>query len=231
MSKKIDTQKNAKKLTSDSDSSTAITLGNEKNSFQFLDDISLRAGALFTNPYFIKNITAKVCARVFGEQQDATEDIEEFSKITSLNLRPQLQLHGLLSFDSYMESNVHREWNYHAIKASETDPEIYRLHVFLVTIKLLHELSHCLTPSFIDYRNQQRPDLKPLVETPSDMGRKGVTNTERKRGGKGIRSIGDIGFAMEEILFNGARLFHHPLSSDFHFLNTEAKLVEKLIMT
>ena len=50
------------------------------------------------------------------------------------------------------------------------------------------------------------------------MGRKGVANTERKRGGKGIRFIGDMGFAMEEILFNGARLFHHPLPDDFHFL-------------
>ncbi|CAF1044132.1 unnamed protein product [Adineta steineri] len=208
---------------------------NKKNSFQFLDDISLRAGALFTNPYFIKNITAKVCARVFGEEQDVTEDIEEFSKITSLNLRPQLQLQGLLSFDSYMESDVqsnpyqihvHGEWNYHAIKASETDPEIYRLHVFLGTIKLLHELFHCLTPSFIEYRNQQRPDLKPLVETPPDMGRKGITNTERKRGGKGIRFIGDMGFAMEEILFNGARLFHHPLSGDFHFLINKLYLQE-----
>ncbi|CAF1551508.1 unnamed protein product, partial [Adineta steineri] len=39
------------------------------------------------------------------------------------------------------------------------------------------------------------------------MGRKEVTNTERKRGGRGIRFISDMGFAMEEIFCNGARLF------------------------
>ncbi len=77
-----------------------------EESFQFLDDISSRAAALFTNPCFIKNIGAKICARVFGEEQMVTEDIEEFTKKTMLNLRTQLQLHGLLSLDSCMESDV-----------------------------------------------------------------------------------------------------------------------------
>jgi hypothetical protein len=61
---------------------------------------------LFTNPCFIKNIGAKICARVLGEEQMVTEDIEEFTKTTMLNLRTQVQLHGLLSSDSCMESNV-----------------------------------------------------------------------------------------------------------------------------
>ena len=84
--------------------STAVI--NKSSSFQFLDDICSRSVALFRNPYFIRNIGAKICARVFGEDQGVTNEIEEFTKTTMLNLRTEVQLHGLVSFDSYMESDV-----------------------------------------------------------------------------------------------------------------------------
>ncbi|CAF3831147.1 unnamed protein product [Rotaria sp. Silwood1] len=49
------------------------------------------------------------------------------------------------------------------------------------------------------------------------MGKKWVTNVRRKRGEKGIRLIGDMGFAMEEVLFGGQRLFHYPRRDDYHY--------------
>jgi hypothetical protein len=57
-----------------------------------------------------------------------------------------------------------------------------------------------------------------LDETPPDMGRKAVTRLGRKRGEKGIRIIGDMGFAMEELLFDGRRLFHHPRPGGYHYM-------------
>jgi len=57
-----------------------------------------------------------------------------------------------------------------------------------------------------------------LNETPPDMGRMAVTNVGRKRGENGIRLIGDMGFAMEELLFNGQRLFHHPRPDGYHYM-------------
>ncbi|CAF5098808.1 unnamed protein product, partial [Rotaria sp. Silwood1] len=56
-----------------------------------------------------------------------------------------------------------------------------------------------------------------LTEPPPDMGKKWVTNVRRKRGEKGIRLIGDMGFAMEEVLFGGQRLFHYPRRDDYHY--------------
>jgi hypothetical protein len=50
------------------------------------------------------------------------------------------------------------------------------------------------------------------------MGRKAVTNVGRKREEKGIRLIGDMGFAMEELLFDGQRLFHHPCPGGYHYM-------------
>ncbi|CAF4338490.1 unnamed protein product, partial [Rotaria sp. Silwood2] len=197
-----------------------------ENSYKFLEDISSRAVALFTNPSFIKDIGGRICARVFGEHKTVDKEIEEFANSTMMNLRTRLIINGLVSFDSCMESNVeldpreihiNGEWNYQATKASQDDPIQYRLHVLLGTIKLLHELFHCLTPSFINYRNQHEPNLKPLTETPPDMGKKAVTRTERKRSEKSIRLIGDMGFAMEEILFGGQRIFHHARRDDFHY--------------
>jgi hypothetical protein len=50
------------------------------------------------------------------------------------------------------------------------------------------------------------------------MGRKAVTKIGRKRGEKSIRLIGDMGFAMEELLFDGRRLFHHPQPGGYHYM-------------
>ncbi|CAF4817518.1 unnamed protein product [Rotaria sp. Silwood1] len=206
--------------------STQTVVIHREQSFKFLDDISSRAVALFTNPCFVKNIGARMCARIFGEQQAINKDIEDFASFAMMNLRTKLMVNGLVSFDSCMESNVkldpreihiNGEWYYHATKASLNDPTEYRLHVLLGTIKLLHELFHCLTPSFINYRNQCEPDLKPLTETPPDMGKKAVTKVRQKRGEKGIRLIGDMGFAMEEVLFGGQRLFHYSRPDDYHY--------------
>ncbi|CAF3672056.1 unnamed protein product [Rotaria socialis] len=197
-----------------------------ENSYKFIEDISHRATALLTNPYFVKNVGARICARVFGENKFINNDIEEFTYSAITSLRTGLKLNGLVSFDSCMESNIelnpreihiNGEWNYHALKASLDDPTQYRLHVLLGTIKLLHEFFHCLTPSFINYRNQHEPDLKPLTETPPDMGRKVVIRVSTKRGQKSTRFIGDMGFAMEEVLFGGQRLFHIPRQDDFHY--------------
>ncbi|CAF3921884.1 unnamed protein product [Rotaria magnacalcarata] len=110
-----------------------------------------------------QNVGARICARVFGEEKVINNDIEEFTYSAITSLRTSLNLNGLLLFDSCMESNIepdpreihiNGEWNYQALKASLEDPPQYRLHVLLGTIKLLDEFFHCLTTSFINYRNE-----------------------------------------------------------------------------
>ena len=59
--------------------------------------------------------------------------------------------------------------------------------------------------------------ISSLNEMSADMGRKAVARAERRHGEKGIRLIGDMGFAMEEILFGGQRLFHRAPNDDFRY--------------
>lgn len=77
-----------------------------ENSYKFIEDISSRATALFTNSCFIKNVGARICARVFGENKAINNDIEKFTYSAIASLRTRLILNGLVSFDSYMESNI-----------------------------------------------------------------------------------------------------------------------------
>ncbi|CAF1327753.1 unnamed protein product [Rotaria sordida] len=82
-----------------------VTIHRE-NSYKFLEDISSRAVALFKNPSFIKDIGARICARVFGEHKIVDKEIEEFANSAMMNLRTRLIVNGLVPFDSCMESNI-----------------------------------------------------------------------------------------------------------------------------
>ncbi|CAM4800392.1 unnamed protein product [Rotaria magnacalcarata] len=174
-------------------------------------------------PWYYHNVGARICARVFGEEKVINNDIEEFTYSAITSLRTSLNLNGLLLFDSCMESNIepdpreihiNGEWNYQALKASLEDPPQYRLHVLLGTIKLLHEFFHY---------------LKPLTETPPDTGKQVITRVSTKRGQKSTRFIGDMGFAMEEILFGGQRIFFIFLDKMIFTIRKRKKLAFEVV--
>jgi hypothetical protein len=56
-----------------------------------------------------------------------------------------------------------------------------------------------------------------LDETSPDMRRKLVTKFERRRVEKGTRLVGDMVFAVEELLFGDQRFFHHPRPSGYYY--------------
>jgi len=99
---------------------------------------------------------------------------------------------------------------------SLTQVEVYALHIRPYTFILrpyFDVLHDPVLRSYFSVYGRLQPcmfDLSSLDGTSPDMERMALTKIGRKRGKKCIRLIGDMGSAMEQLLFDGRRHFHHP---------------------
>jgi hypothetical protein len=107
---------------------------------------------------------------------------------------------------------------------SLTQVEVYSLRIrpYTFILRPYFDILHDpVLRSYFSVYGRLQPcvfDLCSLDGTSPDMGPKAMTKIRRKRGEKCIQLIGDMGFAMEELLFDVRRLFHHPQPGVYHYI-------------
>lgn len=104
---------------------------------------------------------------------------------------------------------VNEKWIHEVKHVEEQGENIIGQHLFLLLVKLLHEVAHILTPTFIEKTtssNQMRKQNCEQVITPQKIGTKYYS---------GIRKKGDAGFGFEECLLGGRLLQVHDKDNVF----------------
>jgi hypothetical protein len=169
---------------------------------------------------FVRDVISKLLEQVLIAQQIPQEDINShrsaiLSKANSfMPCNIALSVSGVNKVDDFAQADplgntiyFQGGWVAEAERSfDESSSEDYQRHLALGVIKLIHEFAHCLTSKILTavYDMQlttfssSRP-VKALVATPPSVGRMFVK--------KGKPRQGDMGFAVEEIILRGYRVY------------------------